>query len=103
MLRDESMTRQLVALLIAGTIVACSAPSESGDEELARAMCSDLEAGLSLFQLHSQAVEHYRDGRSEDAAQLAAAELEDLATREYCPEFRDEFEATFVYEQWIAP
>ena len=74
------------------------------DEQLARAMCGDLEDGLSLFQMHSQAVEFYRGtGRSEDAAQLAAAELEDLATREFCPAFRDEFEATHVYEQWIEP
>jgi hypothetical protein len=56
------------------------------------------------FQIHSQAVEHYRGtGRSEDAAQLAAAKLEDLASREYCPQFREGFEATYTYETWIKP
>ena len=83
-----------------------SAPTVTSedDEQLAKAMCSDLSDGFSMFQMHSQAVEHYRGrGRSGDAAQLAAAKLEDLATREYCPQFRDDFEATFTYEEWIAP
>lgn len=76
--------------------------TSGNDERLARSMCSDLEDGLSMFQMHSQAVGFYRDqGRSDDAAQLAAAQLEDLATREYCPAFRDDFEATIAYEQWI--
>lgn len=89
----------LVALLLAG----CGGNSVSSDDErLARAMCGDLSDGFSMFQMHSQAVEHYREsGRSKDASQLAAAELEDLATREYCPEFRDDFEATIAYDKWI--
>jgi len=78
--------------------------STNNDEQLARAMCTDLRNGLSMFQMHAQAVDYYRGtGRSEGAAQLAAAQLEDLATSDYCPEFRDEFEATITYEEWIAP
>lgn len=95
------------ALVVAAVLAGCGGNGGSAsedDERLARAMCDDLSGGFSMFQMHSQAVEFYREtGRSEDAAQLAAAELEDLATREYCPQFRDEFEATFTYEQWIAP
>ena len=75
----------------------------SDDERnLARAMCDDLKSGASMFQMHSQAVEFYRKSRSEDAAQLAAAQMEDRATRSYCPEFRDEFEGTIAYQEWIA-
>lgn len=107
------MQRVAYWLVIAGLLAGCGsstaerpqveAPSDA-DVELARAMCSDLEGGASMFQMHAQAVEFYRgSGRSEDAVQLAAAELEDLATREYCPAFRDEFEATITYEDWIAP
>ncbi len=67
-------------------------------------MCADLSDGFSMFQMHAQAVEHYRESdRGEDAVQLAAAKLEDLATSEYCPEFRDAFEATIAYETWIKP
>lgn len=89
-------------IIVALALTACGGSGASDDDErLARAMCSDLSDGLSMFQMHAQAVEYYRDGRSEDAAQLAAAELEDLATSEYCPAFRDEFEATIVYETWI--
>jgi hypothetical protein len=99
----------VAGLVIAGIAVAlANAASDdpsaaSADERLARAMCADLSDGFSWFQMHSQAVEHYRDGRSEDAAQLAAAELEDLASRKYCPEFRAGFEATITYETWIKP
>lgn len=99
----------LIALLLTG----CGA-TQTGDtddsrgsseqQRLAKAMCSDLEDGASMFQMHSQAVEFYTElGRSPDAAQLAAATIEDIATGDYCPEFRDEFEATFAYEDWIAP
>jgi hypothetical protein len=107
----------VAALVIAGIVVALSnaasdEPGAGGDgpsaasaeERLARAMCGDLSDGFSWFQIHSQAVEHYRGtGRSEDAAQLAAAKLEDLASREYCPQFREGFEATYTYETWIKP
>ncbi len=86
------------AMLLMAVIAGCGGsasdapePVSDDEERLAEAMCNDLSDGLSMFQMHSQAVEFYRDGRSEDAAQLAAAELEDLATREYCPEFRDAF------------
>ena len=95
----------VVILVLLGINVAISNPKQEdvagSDANLAQAMCADLRDGFSLFQMHSQAVSFYRESRSEDAAQLAAAEIEDLATRRYCPEFRDEFEATFVYEDWI--
>lgn len=97
----------LIGVLVVAGIAAALSNGESAvssDDDLAQAMCADLRDGFSLFQMHSQAVEHYRNlGRSEDAAQSAAAHLEDDATREHCPQFRDEFEATFAYEQWIAP
>jgi len=95
----------LVAVIVlVGIAIAFSNNGESTtDGDLAEAMCADLRDGMSMFQMHAQAVEFYRDGRSEDAAQSAAAHLEDDATRRYCPEFRDEFEATFAYEDWIAP
>ena len=75
--------------------------ADDNDRTLAQAMCDDLEDGMSLFQMHSQAVSYYRESRSENAAQSAAAHLEDLATRTYCPAFRDDFEATVMYEDWI--
>ena len=96
----------VVILVLLGINVAISnrdREEASGGESLEEAMCADLRDGMSMFQMHAQAVEFYRDGRSEDAAQSAAAHLEDDATRRYCPEFRDEFEATFAYEDWIAP
>ena len=95
----------LVAVLVLVGIGISVTNQDSGSDRdtLAEAMCDDLESGFSMFQMHAQAVSHYRDGRSEDAAQLAAAELEDLATRRHCPAFRDEFEATITYQQWIAP
>lgn len=74
------------------------------DQRLAEAMCADLEDGMSLLQLHRQAVDYYQGHAFiGDSAQSAAAQLEDLATREHCPQFRDEFEATIIYEKWIAP
>ena len=95
----------VVALVLIGIQVATSNPktpsADDNDRTLAQAMCDDLEDGMSLFQMHSQAVSYYRQNRSENAAQSAAAHLEDLATRTYCPAFRDDFEATFVYEDWI--
>ena len=97
--------RALLTLVVA--LAGCGADTEEpsdADVALARAMCSDLKDGASMFQMHAQAVQFYRgSGRSEDAAQLAAAELEDLATREYCPAFRADFEATIPYEEWIEP
>lgn len=90
----------LAALAVAG----CGDEASDDDTEMAEAMCSDLDSGMSLMQLHGQAVEHYRGtDRSEDAAQLAAAEIEDLATSEHCPEHREAFEATIAYQDWIAP
>ena len=95
----------VVALVLIGIQVATSNPktpsADDNDRTLAQAMCDDLEDGMSLFQMHSQAVSYYRESRSENAAQSAAAHLEDLATRTYCPAFRDDFEATVVYEDWI--
>jgi len=97
------------ALVLVAVMTGCGGtvgdgPGSASDEDrLAQSMCADLSAGFSMFQMHSQAVDHYRDGRSEDAAQLAASELEDLATGEFCPEFRDDFEATIWYETWIEP
>lgn len=94
------------ALIVAALLAACGGGggASEDDSRLASAMCADLRDGMSFFQMHSQAVEHYREtGRSENAAQLAAAELQDLATSEHCPQFRDDFEATIAYEQWIAP
>ena len=93
----------LVAVVVlVGIAIALTNEKTPNDRDLAQAMCADLRDGMSLFQMHAQAVEVYRDGRSEDAAQSAAAHLEDDATRSYCPEFRDDFEATIAYEDWIA-
>ena len=93
----------LFVAVLAGCGGAAGETTSDADARLAQAMCSDLEAGMSMFQMHAAAVEHYEGtGRSGNAVQLAAAKLEDLATREYCPEYRDEFEATITYEEWIA-
>ncbi|MCV0403584.1 MAG: hypothetical protein K5924_07705 [Chloroflexi bacterium] len=70
---------------------------------MAEAMCVDLRNGMTVFELHIKAIEFYRVEGTGDDAELRAARLEDLATREYCPEFREAFEATFTYRQWIAP
>jgi alkaline phosphatase len=85
----------LLVAFIAGCVDAGGAPehTESDDERPARAVCDDLSGGISMFGVHSRAIEFYRDGRGEDGAGIAAAKLEDLATREYCPQFRDGFEA----------
>lgn len=94
----------LVAVVVlVGIAIALTNDKTPTDRDLAQAMCADLRDGMSLFQIHSQGVKHYREiGRSEDAAQSAAAHLEDDATRSYCPEFRHAFEATYAYEDWIA-
>lgn len=75
------------------------------DRELAEAMCNDLGDGASFLQIHAHAVSYYQElgDRSDDAIQLAAAELEDLATSEICTEHRDEFEQSASYTDWIAP
>lgn len=106
--------RRWLPLIIVGLLVVAYLASQGGgsnddtptndDEQLARAMCTDLRDDFSMYQMHASAVDYYRGtGRSEDAAQLAAAELEDLATSDFCPAFRDAFEATITYEKWIAP
>lgn len=93
----------LAAVLLAG----CGGQAGGGgddDARLAEAMCADLTDGMSMFQIHSQGVKYYeRLGRSPDAAQLAAAQLEDRATSKHCPDFRSDFEATITYERWILP
>lgn len=100
---DWRLAAVAVVVLIGIGIAVSNNGDSTTDSDLAQAMCADLRDGMSMFQMHAQAVEFYRDGRSEDAAQSAAAHLEDDATSRHCPEFRDEFEATFVYEDWIAP
>ena len=96
----------VLTVVLVGCGGSASTPDTPSDDhaQLAQAMCADLRDDFSMFQMHAQAVEFYQErGRSGDAAQLAAAQLEDLATSRYCPEFREAFEATFAYEDWIAP
>lgn len=89
----------VMLLLAAG----CGQAASDTDRDLAEAMCSDLDAGASMFQMYSQAVTFYEETRdtSADANQLAAAELMDFATTETCPQHRDAWTATAPYEQWI--
>lgn len=49
-----------VLLLVACSSTAPASREPTADQRLQLAMCADLEDGFSLFQMHSQAVEHYR-------------------------------------------
>lgn len=97
--------RYFIAAFALLLIPACStgSPEPTQDEKFAQAICADLRDGQSLFQIHSTALDYYRETRdtSEDANQLASAKLQDLATREYCPKFRADFEKTLLYEKWV--
>lgn len=76
-------------------MLACGGSDDRGPlRELGVAACKDRRAGLSFFQIAQGGLKSGLD-RKEIASSIL------LGIEDECPEFKDEFQETLIYQEWL--